>query len=177
MDCEWCDTEYARKGESTTVELEQLVSICRANGVPRVILTGGEPLLQEELPELCRVLLEDGFDVQVETSGTRLVDKLDKRVIKIVDIKPPRLKSEKRFPLGEPRPARQTGPGEIRAGRPGGLRMGAGNYRQGKAGKNLRYFIFGCSRTARSIRPGVMDDRRPAAGQIAAPTTQANLAR
>ena len=97
VDCQWCDTGYAKNGESTPVELEQVVSICRANGVPRVILTGGEPLMQDELPALCSALLDEGFEVQVETSGTRLVDKLDKRVSKIVDIKPPGAGAKKGF--------------------------------------------------------------------------------
>ncbi|MBW7997009.1 MAG: radical SAM protein [Candidatus Glassbacteria bacterium] len=100
VDCEWCDTEYARTGESTPVELEQVVSICRANGAGRVILTGGEPMLQEELPQLCRALLEEGFAVQVETSGTRLMDRLDQRVKKVVDIKPPGAKAKKKFHWG-----------------------------------------------------------------------------
>ncbi len=98
--CDWCDTAYARNEQPTRVELEQLVSICRANAVPRVILTGGEPLLQAELPALCRALLEEGLEVQVETSGTRLVDKLDKRVLKVMDIKPPGARAEKGFHWG-----------------------------------------------------------------------------
>ena len=90
VDCSWCDTDYARKGEEgTEVSQEDILSICRAQGVPRVVLTGGEPLMQEELPELCRRLCDEGYQVQVETSGTRMVDVLDDRVLKVVDIKPP----------------------------------------------------------------------------------------
>ena len=101
VECDWCDTRYAAKEmDATSVELEQLVSICRANAVPRVILTGGEPLLQQDLPALCEALLDEGLQVQVETSGTRLVDKLDKRVVKVVDIKPPSAKAKKGFHWG-----------------------------------------------------------------------------
>ncbi len=100
VDCDWCDTAYARSEQPTKVELGELVSICRANAAPRVILTGGEPLLQKQLPQLCSALLGEDFKVQVETSGTILVDKLDKRVIKVVDIKPPGAKAKKGFHWG-----------------------------------------------------------------------------
>ncbi|MFH1071045.1 MAG: 7-carboxy-7-deazaguanine synthase QueE [Candidatus Glassbacteria bacterium] len=100
VDCQWCDTAYARAEEGTPVSLEELMSICRTYGVRRVVLTGGEPLLQEALPDFCRALLEEGFDVQVETSGTRLADKLDSRVMKVMDIKPPSAKAEKGFHWG-----------------------------------------------------------------------------
>ncbi|HLA40110.1 MAG TPA: 7-carboxy-7-deazaguanine synthase QueE [Candidatus Glassbacteria bacterium] len=100
VDCEWCDTAYAREEEGTPVGLDELMSICRTYGTRRVVLTGGEPLLQDGLPELCRLLLEEGFDVQVETSGTRLADKLDSRVMKVMDIKPPSAHAEKSFHWG-----------------------------------------------------------------------------
>ncbi|HUU29452.1 MAG TPA: radical SAM protein [archaeon] len=100
VDCSWCDTAYAREEPGTSVSIEELMSICRANRVRRVVLTGGEPLLQQELPQLCKRLLDEGFDVQVETSGTRLVDKLDPRVMKVVDIKPPSAEAQKGFHWG-----------------------------------------------------------------------------
>ena len=101
VDCSWCDTDYSRRGdEGTKVTVEDILSICRVNGVPRVVLTGGEPLMQEELPELCRRLCDEGYQVQVETSGTRLVDVLDKRVLKIVDIKPPSAFAKRGFHWG-----------------------------------------------------------------------------
>ena len=100
VDCSWCDTEYARREEGTEVSQAELMSICRTNQVRRVVLTGGEPLLQKELPALCKGLLDEGFDMQVETSGTRLVDKLDKRVMKVLDIKPPSAQAQKGFHWG-----------------------------------------------------------------------------
>lgn len=100
VDCAWCDTAYARQEKGTPVSIADIMSICRANRIRKVVLTGGEPLLQEELPDLCRALLEEGFDVQVETSGTRLCDKLDSRVMKVLDIKPPSAKTEKGFHWG-----------------------------------------------------------------------------
>jgi 7-carboxy-7-deazaguanine synthase len=57
--------------------------------VPLVELTGGEPLLQEEVYPLAEGLLRSGYTVMIETSGERFVGKLPKDVIKIVDVKCP----------------------------------------------------------------------------------------
>src|SRR5262249_38999781 len=57
--------------------------------VPLVELTGGEPLLQEEIYALAEKLLAAGYTVTIETSGERFVGRLPKEIIKIVDVKCP----------------------------------------------------------------------------------------
>jgi 7-carboxy-7-deazaguanine synthase len=57
--------------------------------VPLVELTGGEPLLHEEVYPLAEKLLAAGYTVMIETSGERFVGRLPKQVIKIVDVKCP----------------------------------------------------------------------------------------
>ena len=57
--------------------------------VPLVELTGGEPLLQEEIYPLAERLLAHGYTVMIETSGERYIGKLPQQVIKIVDVKCP----------------------------------------------------------------------------------------
>jgi len=57
--------------------------------VPLVELTGGEPLLQEEVYDLAQKLLATGYTVLIETSGERFVGRLPQKVIKIVDVKCP----------------------------------------------------------------------------------------
>src|SRR2546429_6097821 len=57
--------------------------------VPLVELTGGEPLLQQEIYPLAERLLAAGYTVMIETSGERDVSQLPKQVIKIVDVKCP----------------------------------------------------------------------------------------
>lgn len=54
-----------------------------------VEITGGEPLLQKEVPELALRLLDKNYTVLLETSGERDISVLDKRVIKIMDLKCP----------------------------------------------------------------------------------------
>jgi len=57
--------------------------------VALVELTGGEPLLQEEIYQLAEELLAAGYTVLIETSGERFIGRLPKAVIKIVDVKCP----------------------------------------------------------------------------------------
>jgi 7-carboxy-7-deazaguanine synthase len=54
-----------------------------------VELTGGEPLLQEEIYPLAEKLIGAGYTVMIETSGERYVGRLPREVIKIVDVKCP----------------------------------------------------------------------------------------
>ena len=61
----------------------------RQLGGKLVELTGGEPLLQEDVYPLTEQLLGEGFQVLVETSGERYIGRLPRAVIKVVDVKCP----------------------------------------------------------------------------------------
>jgi 7-carboxy-7-deazaguanine synthase len=86
--CTYCDTAYAFTG-GQDVSRESIVQDCVARGVKLVLLTGGEPLLQPELPQLAADLLEKGFEVMVETGGHRDVTKMPPGTVLIVDLKTP----------------------------------------------------------------------------------------
>jgi 7-carboxy-7-deazaguanine synthase len=86
--CSYCDTEYAFTG-GQEVSLENIVADVESRGVPLVLLTGGEPLLQPELPSLCSQLLARGFEVMIETGGQRDVSALPSGVVLILDVKTP----------------------------------------------------------------------------------------
>lgn len=92
--CVWCDTEYAFHGgkKQTVAEVAAQARALAGEGDRKVLLveiTGGEPLLQRETPELAQTLLDEGYTVMVETSGERFVGVLPQQVIKIVDVKCP----------------------------------------------------------------------------------------
>ena len=97
--CTWCDTAYAfHGGKKMSVEevRGRVDDLARrsaggsgAEAVPVVELTGGEPLLQEEIYPLAENLLAAGYTVMIETSGERNIGRLAKQVIKIVDVKCP----------------------------------------------------------------------------------------
>jgi len=86
--CGYCDTAYAFHGGRSMERADILEEIARFP-TRFVTLTGGEPLLQKELPALAEDLLARGFTVAVETHGQRSVAALPREVIKIVDIKTP----------------------------------------------------------------------------------------
>lgn len=63
-----CDTEFDSGEEYTVLAARGLVR--KALPPPTlVVITGGEPLLQPDLPHFCSWLLWEGYDVQIETSG------------------------------------------------------------------------------------------------------------
>ncbi len=71
------------------MDLEQIVSRVRESGIPLTELTGGEPLLQEESYILSSRLLNEGYTVLLETNGSLSLDRVDSRVVKIMDMKCP----------------------------------------------------------------------------------------
>lgn len=86
--CSWCDTPHAFH-EGTKRGLDDLLAEVRRRGVPFVTVTGGEPLLQAGCAPLVAALLDEGFEVQVETGGHRDISVLDPRARAIVDLKAP----------------------------------------------------------------------------------------
>jgi len=86
--CVWCDTDYAFHGGA---ERTRQAILAELNAMPlrHVCLTGGEPLLQPELPALCRDLLAAGWEVTVETHGQLDTEVLPAEVVRIFDVKPP----------------------------------------------------------------------------------------
>jgi len=88
--CSWCDSEYTFTGWRKVTLEEALAEVGRLGPVKLVEITGGEPLLQErEVVPLMRRLLEDGYEVLIETSGERPLGNVPDRVHKIVDVKCP----------------------------------------------------------------------------------------
>lgn len=86
--CTYCDTAYAFHG-GELIAIETLLERVKASGAQYVCVTGGEPLAQPECLTLLTVLCDQGFTVSLETSGALPIEQVDKRVIKIVDIKTP----------------------------------------------------------------------------------------
>jgi 7-carboxy-7-deazaguanine synthase len=86
--CKWCDTEYAFY-EGRQMPIAEVVEQVRGYRCDLVEVTGGEPLLQEGVYPLIDAMLEAGCTVMIETSGAVDVSRLDRRVIKIMDLKCP----------------------------------------------------------------------------------------
>lgn len=86
--CVWCDTAYAFSG-GEVVPVEDVAERVFALGTDLVEVTGGEPLEQEGVYPLMDRLLQRGKTVLLETGGHVPLDRVDPRVIKIVDVKAP----------------------------------------------------------------------------------------
>jgi len=88
LNCRYCDTVYARK-EGVEHSIEQILARVAELRCPRVLVTGGEPLLQEQTPELVTRLLDEGYETMVETNGSLDIGVVDDRAFRIVDVKTP----------------------------------------------------------------------------------------
>ncbi len=86
--CTYCDTSYAFQGGEERSRDEILAEVARFP-CRFVLLTGGEPMLQRDLPELARELLARGYEVAVETHGQAPLDGLPREAIRIADVKTP----------------------------------------------------------------------------------------
>ena len=69
--------------------LDQIMAEVSRLGAPLVLLTGGEPMLQRDLPALAARLLGEGYRVMIETSGAHPLDALPEAVVRVIDVKTP----------------------------------------------------------------------------------------
>lgn len=87
--CLHCDTAYA-EAPGTEMTIEEIIERVDAIGAPLAEITGGEPLLQEEVYTLMEKLCNRRREiVLLETGGFLSVAGVDPRVHRIIDIKPP----------------------------------------------------------------------------------------
>ena len=71
LKCPWCDTDVKRRFSASLAEILKELKGFKAKSV---ILTGGEPTLVKEMPELVAALKKDGYWIGVETNGTIAAD-------------------------------------------------------------------------------------------------------
>ena len=82
--CSWCDTAYAFY-EGSDLTLEDIIFQVENFSLPLVEITGGEPLMQENV-----------YPLMLETGGAISINKVPDDVIKILDIKCPGSGEEKK---------------------------------------------------------------------------------
>jgi 7-carboxy-7-deazaguanine synthase len=86
--CSWCDTTYAfHEGRRQSLE-EVLTQVDRLE-CSLVEVTGGEPLLQEDVYPLMQSLLDRGRTVLLETGGHRSTERVPDAVVTVLDVKCP----------------------------------------------------------------------------------------
>jgi 7-carboxy-7-deazaguanine synthase len=86
--CSWCDTPYAfYEGRKRSVE--DVIGEVEHHQCRLVEITGGEPLLQDDVFPLMEMLMARGYTVMLETGGHRPLTRVPKDVVKIMDVKCP----------------------------------------------------------------------------------------
>jgi 7-carboxy-7-deazaguanine synthase len=86
--CSWCDTPYAFH-EGSKRSLQDVLQEVEGYQCPLVEVTGGEPLLQEEVYPLMQSLLAMGKTVLLETGGHRSTARVPAAVVTVLDVKCP----------------------------------------------------------------------------------------
>ena len=86
--CSWCDTAYAFH-EGKNMSIDEIMQKVESFGIHLVEITGGEPLMQDNVYTLMRRLIEKRYKVMLETGGSISLERVPKDVIKIMDLKCP----------------------------------------------------------------------------------------
>lgn len=86
--CNYCDTSYAFQG-GEKMQIAEIIKQAEQYNARHITVTGGEPMAQTECIDLMQQLLDKGFIVSLETSGALGLANVDKRVIKVIDLKTP----------------------------------------------------------------------------------------
>jgi len=91
--CDYCDTAYAFTG-GEWMDIDEIIDEIKQYKTLHITVTGGEPLAQKQCIGLLERLCDLGYEVSLETSGAMLVDQVDARVTKILDVKAPASKED-----------------------------------------------------------------------------------
>ena len=86
--CEYCDTLYAYdSGEN--INVVDIIKEVKKSWIDKVLITGGEPLFQQNVYPLIESLIKINKNVFIETNGSFLTNNIPKNVTKIIDFKTP----------------------------------------------------------------------------------------
>jgi 7-carboxy-7-deazaguanine synthase len=86
--CTYCDTEYAFY-DGNELTIDEIIKQVEKFDCHLVEITGGEPLIQENIQTLIQELFSHNYEVLIETGGHVDIEQVDKRVKIIMDIKCP----------------------------------------------------------------------------------------
>ena len=77
VQCEWCDTKYAwDANEGEELPIPEIVNKIVQWPCRYVVITGGEPMVNPQLPDLVRALKERNKHITIETAGIKFVSGL-----------------------------------------------------------------------------------------------------
>ena len=72
LNCSYCDTKWANCSDTpvTMMSAEEITDYADSTRIRNITLTGGEPLLRENMAELISMLIKHGHTVEIETNGS-----------------------------------------------------------------------------------------------------------
>jgi len=86
--CNYCDTAYAFKGNNP-LSIESIMEQVAKYNTRYVCVTGGEPMAQSNCLILLDTLIEAGYKVSMETSGSIDISPVNNKVSVVMDLKTP----------------------------------------------------------------------------------------
>ncbi len=88
--CSWCDTPYALeiKETATLMEADEILEAISKYNCKLINLTGGEPLIHKNISILIERLIEEGYEVTIETNGHADIS-IANQAVRIMDMKCP----------------------------------------------------------------------------------------
>ena len=86
--CNYCDTAYAFKGNNP-LSIASIMEQVEKYNTHYVCVTGGEPMAQRNCLILLDTLIEAGYKVSMETSGSIDISPVNKKVSVVMDLKTP----------------------------------------------------------------------------------------
>jgi 7-carboxy-7-deazaguanine synthase len=97
LKCGFCDAQYASNGRRKRMSIDTILNYIFKMANNHVCITGGEPLLQENVYCLVYELVDKGIKVSIETNGAVKIDETPVRSYNYcMDIKCPSSKMEKK---------------------------------------------------------------------------------
>jgi 7-carboxy-7-deazaguanine synthase len=93
LECHWCDTRYALKmTDGEQMSIDNILRTVKKLGLDLICLTGGEPLMQRGTLELVNSLINNGYQIDLETNGSLDIDgysDLGRKILISMDVKTP----------------------------------------------------------------------------------------
>ena len=86
--CNYCDTAYAFKGNNP-LSIQHILDEVAQYNTRYVCVTGGEPMAQSNCLKLLDSLIDSGYNVSMETSGSIDIAPVNNKVSIVMDIKTP----------------------------------------------------------------------------------------
>lgn len=69
--CSWCDSSYSyTNNDYTKMTLQEIITKVKEIGYRNITITGGEPLIQQDIQILINTLCSDKYYVNIETNGS-----------------------------------------------------------------------------------------------------------